>query len=201
MTSTRFIVLEGGEGAGKSTLAAALAARFRDARHEVVQTREPGDTDAGEQVRKLLHLELTSWGEVFAFLVARSQLVTNVIRPALERGATVICDRYEASTFAYQGWGRGLDIEDLQRVNRLATGGLEPGHVIFLDVPPAVGLQRKAGETEALRTGTEELAFHERVRAGYLTLMEEAPPATWHRIDGTLPPGDVADAAWTALGK
>src|SRR5690606_9830943 len=145
---------------------------LRDEGREVVRTREPGDTDAGEQVRKLLHLELAPWGEVFAFLVARAQLVSDVIRPALNRGATVICDRYQASTFAYQGWGRGLDFDDLERVNRLATGGLEPDRVLFLDLPPVIGLARKSGEDEALQTGMETLAFHERVHAGYLALME-----------------------------
>jgi dTMP kinase len=195
----RFIVLEGGEGAGKSTLARALAVRFRDAGHEVVLTREPGDTEAGEKVRELLHLELATWAEVFAFLVARAQLVTKVIRPALERGAVVICDRYEASTFAYQGWGRGLDYDDLERVNRLATGGLEPNRVLFLDLPPSVGLARKGGEDEALQTGKEELAFHERVRAGYLSLMEEAPRGQWLRLDATQPPDEVAEQAWSAL--
>lgn len=195
-----FIVLEGGEGAGKTTLARALAERFRETGRETVLTREPGDTVAGEKVRELLHLELSPWSEVFAFLVARAQLVTTVIRPALERGDIVICDRYEASTYAYQGWGRGLDFDELERVNRLATGGLEPDSVLYLDLPPATGLERKHGEADALRTGQEELAFHERVRAGYLFLMEDAPPGRWHRLDATQAPESVATAAWEALG-
>ena len=101
----RFIVFEGGEGSGKSTAALTVAARLRADGVEVVHTREPGGTAAGEAVRGLLHLELAPWAEAFAFLVARSQVVAEVIRPALERGATVICDRYEASFLAYQGFG------------------------------------------------------------------------------------------------
>jgi dTMP kinase len=197
----RFIVLEGGEGSGKSTLAAALGARFVGEGREVVLTREPGGTTAGELVRKLLHEPLTPWAEAFAFFVARAQLVSEVIRPALERGAAVVCDRFAASTYAYQGYARGLDLAELRAANAVATGDLEPGLTIFLDLDVETGLTRKHGEDEAIRTGLESVEFHRRVRRGYLSQMVEAAPGTWVRIDATLPPDEVAAAAWAAITR
>ncbi|MCC7363495.1 MAG: dTMP kinase [Dehalococcoidia bacterium] len=193
-----FIVLEGGEGAGKSTLAADLAARLRAAGRTVNLTREPGGTAAGELVRGLLHEPLQPWAETFAFMVARAELVAEVIRPALERGETVLCDRFAGSTFAYQGWGRGLALADLDRVNALATGGLAPDLVLYLDIPPEIGLARKHGETEAIRTGLEARAFHERVREGYRA-QAAAAPATWVTIDALQPAAVVAELAWSAV--
>jgi dTMP kinase len=196
----RFVVLEGGEGAGKSTLAAALAVRVQQAGREAVVTREPGGTAAGEIVRTLLHEPLTPWAETFAFLVARAQIVAEVIRPALERGAVVICDRFSASTFAYQGFARGLDLGALRAANALVTGGLEPGITLFLDIDPAVGLGRKRGETEAIRTGLEDLAFHRRVRQGYQKQAMASAPGAWITFDATQPPDVVAAQAWDAVG-
>lgn len=193
-----FVVLEGGEGAGKTTLAAALAPRIEALGREVVLTREPGGTAAGELVRAILHEPLPPWGETFAFLAARAALVDQVIRPALERGAVIISDRFAGSTFAYQGYGRGLDLDELRRANALATGGLEPGLVLYLDLPPEVGLARKDGESEAIRTGLEGLAFHRRVREGFLA-QAAADPSRWHTLDATQPPDAVAEAAWAVL--
>lgn len=193
-----FIVLEGGEGAGKSTLAAALAARIEGAGRTVLVTREPGGTAAGEALRGLLHGELAPWAETFAFLAARAQLVAEVIEPALVSGKTVICDRFEGSTFAYQGYGRGLDMAGLCAANALATGALVPDLVLLLDLPPEVGLGRKRGETEAVRVGLESLAFHTRVRAGYAALAAEGADR-WVTIDATRPPAEVAAAAWAAV--
>lgn len=193
-----FIVLEGGEGAGKSTLAEALAERLRRAGQPVVVTREPGGTRAGELVRDLLHEPLVPWAEVFAFLLARAQLVAEVVAPALARGEVVVCDRFAPSTFAYQGYGRGLDAAALRAANRLATGGLEPDLVLYLDLPPEAGLARKRGEAEAIRTGRESLTFHERVRAGYHELAA-ADPGRWLVLDGAAPPDHVATAAWAAV--
>ena len=195
----RFVVLEGGEGSGKSTLAAALRERFAATGREVIVTREPGGTPAGELVRQLLHEPLTPWAEAFAFLVARAQIVTEVIRPALDRGAIVICDRFAASTFAYQGYARGLDLAALKTANALATGGLEPDLTIFLDLDASTGLTRKLGEDEAIRTGLEDVEFHHRVRDGYLAQMADARPGTWVQIDASLPPGEVAEKAWAAI--
>ena len=195
----RFIVLEGGEGAGKSTLALALAAHLRASGSDVVVTREPGGTPAGELVRTLLHEPLTPWAETFAFLVARSQLVHEVIRPALAGGAVVICDRFAASTFAYQGYGRGLDLAALQRANALATGGIEPDLVIFLDLDPAIGIARKHGEEEAIRTGLEGLAFHRKVRGGYTAMAASSPPGRWLTFDASRPAEEIARYASEAV--
>ncbi|MBI2767650.1 MAG: dTMP kinase [Chloroflexi bacterium] len=191
-----FVVLEGGEGAGKSTLAAALGARVTAAGHEAVLTREPGGTAAGELVRALLHEPLTPWAETFAFLVARAQLVHEVVRPALLRGAVVICDRFAASTFAYQGYGRGLDLRSLEAANRLATGGLQPAVTVYLDIEPALGLARKHGEAEAIRTGLETLEFHRRVRKGYLAQATGSAPGTWLTLDATHSPAEIEADAW-----
>ena len=197
----QFVVFEGGEGSGKSTAAAVVAERLRVAGREVVLTREPGGTRAGELVRGLLHENLAPWAEAFAFLVARAQVVAEVIRPALQRGAVVICDRYEASFFAYQGDARGLDLAALRAANAAATDGLSPALTVWLDVDPAVGLARKHGEDEAIRTGLETLEFHRRVRAGYEAQMTASAAGSWVRIDATLSPGEVAEAAFQAVSK
>ena len=194
-----FVVFEGGEGAGKSTVAELVAAAFRAEGREVVLTREPGGTTAGEQIRALLHQNLTPWAETFAFLTARAQLVDEVIRPALGRSELVLCDRFEASTFAYQGNGRGLDMMSLRTVNAIATGGLAPDLVAWLDIEPSAGLARKRGETESILTGREDLAFHARVRGGYLAQFEAATPGTWVRIDATMAPGDLTTTVIGAI--
>ncbi|MGE0601701.1 MAG: dTMP kinase [Dehalococcoidia bacterium] len=194
----KFIVFEGGEGSGKSTASAAISTRLRDSGTIVVHTREPGGTKVGELVRGLLHEELTPWAELFAFLVARAQLVEEVIRPALARGETVICDRFAPSTFAYQVHARGLDEAKVRSANATATGGLEPDLIVYLDIDPEIGLRRKHGETEAIRTGLEGLEFHRKVREGYLA-QAAADPARWLVIDATLPPEAVVEAIWSQL--
>lgn len=194
-----FVVLEGGEGSGKSTLAAALARELEPTGLEIVLTREPGGTIAGERVRELLHLDLVPWAEAFAYLVARAQLVNTLIRPALERGALVVCDRFSASTLAYQGYGRGMDLHELRAAGRLATSGLEPDLTLWVDIDPHVGLARKRGEAEALRTGGEPLQFHERVRAGYRAQAQSARPGDWVRLDGAARPDTVLAGALAAV--
>lgn len=197
--SGRFVVFEGGEGSGKSTAAATIAKRLDAAGVDVVLTREPGGTVAGDRVRELLHERLAPWAEAFAFLVARAQLVDEVIRPALEHGATVVCDRYEASFIAYQGYARGLDLAQLWAANDAATGRLAPNLTIYLDIEPEDGLRRKLGEREAIRTGLEAVAFHRKVRDGYVKQMEAAVAGSWVRIDASLPADAVANAAWEAI--
>ena len=197
----RFIVFEGGEGSGKSTASATVAELLRAEDVDVVHTREPGGTAAGEAVRGLLHLDLAPWAEAFAFLVARAQVVHEVIRPALERGAVVICDRFEASFLAYQGFGRGLDLAALKQANATAAGGLSPGLTVWLDLDPAAGLARKRGEAEAIRIGQEALEFHARVRLGYGALMAQASQGSWVKLDASREPAAVANNALAAVKR
>jgi dTMP kinase len=195
----RFIVLEGGEGAGKSTVQRALADRLRD--REIVVTREPGGTPLGERVREILlaqHAAGDALAELLLFEAARAQLVATVIRPALDRGAIVLCDRFAASSVAYQGYGRGLGRDVVERANAIATGGLAPDLTLLLDLPVEAGLARRSREGAANHFDAETVAFHERVRAGFLELTRETPER-WRIIDASRPVDDVAAACWSAI--
>jgi dTMP kinase len=188
-TIGRFIALEGGEGAGKSRLVSELAERQRARGREVVVVREPGGTPLGERVRELILSEregVDPVAELLLFEAARAQLVASVIRPALERGAVVLCDRFSASSTAYQGLGRGLGREPVERANAIASHGVTPHLTLLLDVPVDVGLRRRAGDGDANRFDRETLAFHERVRAAYLDLAREGA-TTWRIIDASAP--------------
>jgi dTMP kinase len=196
-----FIVLEGGEGAGKSSVQRALGDRLSAAGHDVVLAREPGGTPLGERVREIL---LAGGGvadplvELLLFEAARAHLVATVIRPALERGATVICDRFAASSIAYQGFGRGLGRDVVEHANAIATGGLEADVTLLLDLPAAEGLARRSKQGAANHFDGEALAFHERVRAGFLELARESPER-WRIIDAAQPLDAVIDAAYAAV--
>ena len=172
----RFIAVEGGEGAGKSTQLALLETWLLERGHEVVVTREPGATEAGARIRSLL-LDPTSRvsarAEALLYAADRAQHVAEVVRPALERGAVVLTDRYVDSSLAYQGAGRELQVEDVARLSRWATEGLRPDDVVLLDVDPVVGL-RRAGDTPD-RMEAESLEFHRRVREGFLELAGQDP--------------------------
>lgn len=200
MSAAKFVVLEGGEGTGKSTLLPRLAARLRAEGVAVLETREPGGTPVGEGVRVLLRDRLDPWAETFLFLAARAQLTTEVIRPALAQGVWVLCDRFAASTLAYQGYGRGLDLQALRLLNAVATGRLEPDLTILLDLEPAEGLRRKGSTVGDLRTGSESLAFHQRVREGYRALCAEAPER-WVVVEAGAPLEVVEEAAWAAVAR
>lgn len=196
MVSTRrgwFIAIEGGEGSGKSSVHAALGATLRMRGRAVVLTREPGGTPLGEQIRSLVLARTsveTEVTELLLFEAARAQLVASVIRPALVRGDVVICDRFAASSVAYQGFGRGLGRDLVERANAIATGGLRPHLTLLLDLPAADGLVRRAGAGAANHFDVETLAFHERVRAGYHDLANDYPD-TWRVIDASAPIDDV----------
>ena len=148
----RCIVIEGGEGAGKSRLLQALGERLRAGGREVVLTREPGGTALGEQIRSLVLRDLAvgdHLAELLLFEAARAHLVATVLRPALERGALVLCDRFAASSIAYQGFGRGLGRDVVERANAIATGGLAPDLTLLLDLAVEAGLARRAGDGAA----------------------------------------------------
>jgi dTMP kinase len=182
----RFITIEGGEGAGKSRLLAALPGRLASPNREIVLTREPGGTPLGEQIRALVlaHRALgDDRAELLLFEAARAHLVATVIRPALHRGAIVICDRFTGSSIAYQGYGRGIGREAVERANAIATDGLEPDCTLLLDIDVAAGLARRAGDGAANHFDTETVAFHERVRAGYHDLARTT--SSWILIDAT----------------
>ena len=196
-----FITFEGGEGTGKSTQIERLAGRLRERGREVVVTREPGGTPLAEGVRALLldpaH-ELDGLTEIFLLEAARHDHVERVIRPALEAGAVVISDRYLDSTLAYQGHGGQLGVEELRPVGRFATGGLRPDLTILFDVPVEVGLARKSDAETTRFEAHFDLAFHERVRAGYLA-RAAAEPDRWVVVDATAPEEDVLAAARSVL--
>ena len=196
------VTLEGGEGSGKSTQAEALAVLLREREYNVVLTREPAGTRLGEIVKEILQqgVALTAEAEMFLFQAARAQHVTEVVRPALERGDVVICDRYTDSTLAYQGYGRGLSLDHLRAVNHIATGGLPPHFTILLDVPPETGLARKDHERLTDSIGSESLEFHQRVRAGSLEVAQREPKRI-AVVDASLPAERVTAAAWQQLER
>jgi dTMP kinase len=176
-----FITLEGIEGSGKSTQIRHLAEVLTQAGFRVLQTREPGGTATAEAIRHILltalsHEPVTPQAEALMILAARSQHVTHLIMPALRRGTVVLCDRFSDSTFAYQGFARGLDLQWLRVANKVATGGLTPNLTIVLDLPVSVGLtRRRADRGEQNRLDRETERFHRKVRRGFLALAAEEP--------------------------
>jgi dTMP kinase len=171
----RFIVLEGVEGAGKSTQVRLLCAWLEAAGVPHVSAREPGGTALGEGLRALLldrgDLDVTAESELLMMLAARAAFVHEIVRPALAEGRTVVADRFAFSTFAYQGYGRGLDLDGIRRMNAFATGGLAPDLTVVLDLPVGDGAARQSREGRARdRIEREGPAFLERVRRGYQDL-------------------------------
>jgi dTMP kinase len=188
----RLIAFEGVEGSGKSTQLELLRRVLEGRGREVVVTREPGGTPAGERVRSVLldpEVELHPRAEALLFAAARAELVEAVIRPALERGAVVLCDRYLDSSLAYQGAARGLGQGPVEEVNRFATGGLLPDLVVLLDLDPASGLRRRAGALD--RIEAQDLDFHRRVRQAFRDLAA-ADPERFAVVDAAAPVPEVA---------
>jgi dTMP kinase len=188
----RLVVLEGGEGCGKSTQASLLADRLG-----AVLTREPGATEVGERIRALV-LDPASAGldprtEALLLAAARAQHVTEVIRPALAQGRHVVSDRFTGSLLAYQGYGRGLPLDDLVSLSGFATEGLEADLVVLLDLPPVVAAARRGTDLDRLEAAGE--AFHERVRRGFAALAG-AEPERWAVIDAGGSVDEVAERVW-----
>ena len=194
-----FLTIEGIEGAGKSTFLGLLEDELVKRGVDFLRTREPGGCALGRQIRPLLldaSQKVSDRAELFLFLADRAQHVADTIRPALERGQWVICDRYADSTIAYQGYGRGMDPEELQKLNDYATGGLWPDITFLLDLPAEVGLGRalarngREGLTQSEgRFEAEALAFHQRIREGFL-----ARAARWPQRVRVLDAAQTPDA-------
>lgn len=183
-----FITFEGPDGSGKSTQVPLLARSLAARGLQVIAVREPGGTPIGDQIRKVVHdLEnavMDPHTELLLYSASRAQLVAQVIRPHLQCGDVVICDRYADSTLAYQGYGRGLDLVALQQITAFATGGLTPDLTLYLDIDAEAGLARRSAEGEWNRMDAPPLDFHRRVRDGYLELLA-AQPERWVRIDAS----------------
>jgi dTMP kinase len=192
-----FIVLEGGDASGKSTQARRLADRLRSQGRDVVETFEPGATQAGAAVRALLldgDGPIDPMTEALLLAADRAQEVADVIRPALARGADVVSDRFVPSSLAYQGVGRGLGLDEVEKLNRWATGGLEPDLVVVLDVDDAVAASRRAGPGDRLeRAGAE---FHAAVHEAYRTLGADRG---WIVLDGKDDAETVSERVWEVV--
>jgi dTMP kinase len=211
-----FVTFEGGEGSGKTTQLKALLAVLRGSGLEAIETRDPGGTAVGKQIRELLldreQVRMEAAAELFLYEASRAQLVAEVIRPALAQGRVVLCDRFCDSTVAYQGYGRGLDLTLIAELNAVATGGLAPDLTFLLDLEPGQGLERATQREQQLRQRQDRmerelLAFHQRVRDGYRAIAA-AEPRRVVVMDGargmTEIEGDIrrrVEAALTAVGR
>ena len=179
-----FISLEGGEGSGKSTQGRLIKRYLVQKGYQVITTIEPGGTEIGNQIRDILlspsNKKMIPLTELFLYLSSRAQIVQEIIQPALTQGKAVLCDRYADSSVAYQGVGRKLGVDRVKRFNSIATTGLEPDLTFFFDIDPKLGLSRRAKSARGKmdRLEKERLAFHHRVRKGYLALAKKYP----HRI-------------------
>lgn len=206
-----FITFEGPEGSGKSTQARLLYERLQAIGYPVILTREPGGTRIGEMIRRILvdlkHTEMAPTTETLLFSAARAQLVSELVRPYLTTGGIVLCDRYADSTYAYQGYGLGRDLDELHAITTVATGGLLPDLTFYLDLDVEAGLRRKrAGRDRAEQGGmaaapkpewnrldARDLAYHQRVAAGFAELMRREPER-WRSLPAEQPVEALAEA-------
>ncbi|HTE20520.1 MAG TPA: dTMP kinase [Armatimonadota bacterium] len=215
-----FITFEGPEGAGKTTQVLFLAEALREHGREVVTTREPGGVAVAEAIRELvLHERVWPETEALLFLAARAEHMYAVVRPALERGAVVLCDRFNDSTLAYQGYGLGLPVERLRDLCEFATGGVQPDLTLLLDLPPETGLKRRMGAAVAEQLHLEidvpagqaapqainkmenrDLEFHRRVREGFRKEAERAPQRIY-MVDAARSARQVQAAIWREVKR
>ena len=195
------IAFEGGEGCGKSTQSKILWQKLCQNIPSIL-VQEPGSTALGNEIKRWLKRKqdypISPQAELFLFVASRVQLVSEIIRPALDKGKVVICDRFAHSTLVYQGYGRGLDLSTVAAINNLATQSLEPNLTILLDMPPEQGLARKQSAKD--RFELEDLSFHRRVREGYLK-MAAAEPDRWLVIDATLPKAKISHIIWEKVSQ
>ena len=209
MARGKFITFEGGEGCGKSTQIRRLKEALEKEGVEVLLTREPGGTWLSEEIRHLIKDQMTDApcdrSELLLFLAARAQLVRNVIRPALEAGKWVLSDRFSDSTLAYQGYGRGLPLDDLRQMNDFACEGLKPDLTLLLDVDPEVSRARMRSREAATNTTADRMErageeFHARLRAGFATLAK-AEPDRIVTIDANGTPDEVWEGVWKSTRR
>jgi len=197
-----FITFEGGEGCGKSTHSRLLLKKLEQQNIPAILTHEPGGTPLGNELRNLLKRRrgspISPEAELFLLAASRAQLVAETIRPALEEGKVILCDRFTHSTMVYQGYGRGLDFTAIKMVNNMATRHLNPDLIVLLDIQPEQGLARKRSLKD--RFELEDLSFHRRVREGYLKLAE-AEPDRWLMIDASSPKGRIAEIIWDRVSS
>lgn len=198
-----FITFEGGEGCGKSLQSRNLYRRLIKLELPAALIHEPGGTALGQKVRYLLKqacdVPISPLAELFLFNASRCQLVQDVIKPALDEDKIVICDRFSDSTLAYQSYGRGINLASVKEINRMAVLGLKPDLTFLLDIPPEIGLSRKkTGAND--RFEMEQLAFHKRVRDGFLELASKEPKR-WVIIDSQLSRTRISDLVWQRVSK
>lgn len=203
MNTSLFITFEGGEGCGKSTQAKLLHRRLSELAIPALLTHEPGVTPLGKKITRLLKwnpdIEISPVAELLLFNASRAQLVTEVIRPGLENGTLVICDRFADSTTAYQGYGRRIDLDIVAAINSSGTTGLVPDLTILLDMPVEAGLTRKMNEKQD-RFHMESVNFHRRVREGFLSL-SEAEPGRWLVVDAAQGRNTIEGIVWERVSK
>lgn len=206
MNKGLFITFEGGEGAGKTTLIAALHERLEQAGRQVITTREPGGIAIAEQIREIIldrhHTAMDARTEALLYAAARCQHFAERIRPALESGKIVLCDRFIDSSLAYQGYARGLGIETVYEINRFAIDSMMPDRTIYLDIDPRIGLERVQSDTdrEVNRLDLEKVSFHEQVRLGYIELIDRFPDRIV-AVDANRHPDLVAQEVWSILWR
>ena len=202
ITGGFLLTLEGGDGVGKSTLQHSINQRITEYGFEVIMCREPGGTALGERLRDALLVsdrnEVDSLAELLVFLSARTQLCTEIIKPALKKGAIVICDRFSDSSIAYQHYGRGIKKSVIEDLNNIVTSGIIPNRTILLDLDPSIGARRKGHARDYMEQ--ETMDFHNRVRQGYIASAKESPER-WLIVDAIQEESAILDLVWTDLEK
>ncbi|MDP1629211.1 MAG: dTMP kinase [bacterium] len=193
ISKSAFIVFEGGEGSGKTTVINFIAKELKKTGYDVLTTHEPGGTRIGEKIREILvnkkNVDIVPRAELLLFLASRAQHMEEIIKPALAAQKVVICDRFSGSSFAYQYFGRQIArFEEIYRLDSFARDNLRPGRTILLDINPEIGLSERG--KNSTRFEKEKLEFHQRVRAGYLELAKRNPE-TWRVIDASKPLKEV----------
>jgi dTMP kinase len=198
-----FITFEGGEGAGKTTLIEKVVFRLSGQNRSVLKTREPGGTRVGEEIRKILlqHREgepLSPYAELSLFLASRAQHLSEIIKPALEKGTIVLCDRFNDSSIAYQGLARGLGMDEVEKICHFMSEKIEPNLTLYLDIDPEVGLARAKKDRIQDRMEAEAITFHKKIREAYLRIHKKHPKR-FHLLDATMSPERVFEEAMKVI--